>query len=86
MTISFWIKPFPEGQSVGFEFIFDDVVLFDENFTGNNNEYDWENIVITLEPEIGIHEIRFSVLKGPDYYPGDMSRVAVDEISVSASN
>ena len=86
MKLTFWIRPFPEGQSVGFEFLFDDIVLFEENFTGNNQEYDWEKITIILEPETGMHEIKFSVLTGPEYYPENMSHVAIDEISITATN
>lgn len=86
MKLTFWIRPFPEGQSVGFEFLFDDIVFFEENFTGNNHEYDWEKITIILEPEIGMHEIKFSVLTGPEYYPENMSHVAIDEISITATN
>ena len=83
-TLSFWIKPYPQGQQVSFQCSFDGTILLNETYTGSNVDYEWEEIQIQLYPEIGMHEIRFSVLAGPEYYPGDMSYVVIDEVSLTS--
>ena len=84
ITLSFWLKTYPQGQQVSFQCSFDGTILITETYTGSNIDYEWEKILIQLYPEIGTHEIRFSVLAGPEYYPEDMSYVVIDEVSLSS--
>jgi len=84
VTLSFWFKPFPQGKKVSFQCSFDGTILINETYTGDNVDYEWEEIIIPLYPEIGMHEIRFSVLAGPEYYPEDKSCVVIDEVSLTS--
>jgi hypothetical protein len=84
MKLSFWMKPQPTGEYVRLQVQIDrTTILYDKNFTGPNNNYQWTEVVLQFTPTEGIHEIRFYVLPGPDYYPKDSSSVGIDEVSIT---
>ena len=87
--LSFWFKPSPEGSWINFQVLFDGYVIFNNTYTGSNNEYYWINVLISLEPifekyglETGVHEIRFHVSPGVDFIRDPMPCISIDEVSI----
>jgi hypothetical protein len=89
LVLLFWLKPLPENNEIIFKVLFDGYVIFNHTYTGANEQYDWVNIQIMLEPifstyelTTGVHEIRFHISEGIGSIPDPMPSVAIDEVSI----
>ena len=63
----FWFRPLPENREINFNVLLDDHVIFNNTYTGANDQYGWSNVSILLEPifetyglNIGVHRIAFN--------------------------
>lgn len=84
-VLSFWIKAFPVGADVTFVSYLDDDILFSKTFSGNDEDFIWENVKWVIDASVGVHELKFVVLSGLEGVSenwSDSARVTIDEIGV----
>jgi len=94
LTLLFWLKPFPENHTINFQVHFDGYIIFNNTYIGSNDQYEWSNISIKLQPLLiykltsGSHEISFQVSSGVDYLfaINPMPSIAIDEVAILSTN
>ena len=54
--IVFWVKANPIGGEVILEVVINEIKVFSKKFAGSEMDFDWENIVIPIEPIFKVKE------------------------------
>lgn len=61
-TLTFWLLPQPNNDYSTINVYFDEELIFEETYSGSNDDFDWVQITFYLDIEQGTHYLTFEVL------------------------
>lgn len=57
LLLSFWYRPYPEDTQIKFQVTFDDIIIYEDTFEGENEDYEWRKKWLFLEPFFKEHHL-----------------------------